>query len=219
MNNNQYPTHPLLHTSSSFNGYPVQVNYQPLMVNNLLIHERVLMKALSYHKRTCALRFELKFPKNFVLMDSRFISKFFDSLRVRIKLDLVNKNRRTGRNDKCYLSYIWVYELSSKGEWHFHVIIFLNHDIYNCFGSLKRTEGNMYSRVRASWASAINLSFDEVSGLIHIPNNAAYKINVNSEYYEQQVHDVLYRLSYFAKTKTKPYGEGSGTRFFGYSAL
>lgn len=219
MNNNQYPTHTLLHASSSYNGYPVQVKYQPLMVNNLLIHERVLMKALSDHKRTCALRFELNFPKNYLLVYSRFISKFFDSLRVRIKLDLASKNRRSGRNDKCYLFYIWVYELSSKGEWHFHVVIFLNHDIYNCFGSLKATEGNMFSRIRASWASAINLSFDGVSGLIHIPKNAVYKINVNSEDYEQQVHDVLYRLSYFAKVQTKPFGEGGSNRFFGYSAL
>jgi len=219
MNINQYPRHTQLHTSSSFNGYPVQVNYQPLMVNNLLIHERVLMKALSHYKRTTALRFELKFPKNYPFIDDGFISKFFDSLRVRIKIDLANKNRRTGRNHKYYFSYIWVYELSSKGEWHFHVVIFLNHDIYNCFGSLKSTEGNMFSRIRAAWASAINLSFDDVSGLIHIPNNAVYKVNANSEDYEQQVHDVLYRLSYFAKIQTKQYGVGMRNRFFGYSAL
>jgi len=84
MNNNQYPTHTQLHTSSSFNGYPIQDKYLPLMANNLLIHELVLMKALSYHKRTCALRFELKFPKNYPLLNVRFISKFFDSLRVRV---------------------------------------------------------------------------------------------------------------------------------------
>ena len=118
MYNNQYPTHTLLHTSSSFNGYRVQDKYQPLMLNNLLIHERVLMKALSNHKRICALRFELKFPKDYPSIDDRFVSRFFDSLRVRVKIDVSNKNKRTGRNDECYLSYIWVYELSSKGEWH-----------------------------------------------------------------------------------------------------
>lgn len=219
MNNNQYPTHTQLHTSSSFNAYPIQDKYLPLMANNLLIHERVLMKALSYHKRTCALRFELKFPKGYSFIDSRFISKFFDSLRVRIKIDLANKNRRTGRNDKCALSYIWVFELSSKGEWHFHVIIFLNHDLYNCFGSLKSTGGNMFSRIRAAWASALNLSFDGVSGLIHIPDNAVYKININAENYVQQAQDILYRLSYFAKIETKPFGAGTRNRFFGYSAL
>jgi len=219
MNNNQYPTHTQLHTSSLFNGYPVQVKYQPLMVNNLLIHECVVMKAMSHHKRTCALRFELKLPANYLTTGNRIISKFFDSLNVRIKSDLLKKNQRTEKNYKCKLSYLWVCELSSSMNWHFHVMIFLNHDVYNCFGSLKATEGNMFSRIKSAWASALGLKFEELAGLVHIPDNAIYKLDSNSDNYLQQLDNVLYRLSYFAKTHTKPFGQGSNSRFFGYSQL
>ena len=217
MKNQNYPTHSELHTSPYFNGYPVQIKYQPLMVNNLLIHEQVLMKALSHHKRTCAMRFELKYPKGYTNRDSHTISRFVDSLRGRINTDLAKKNKRTGRNDACVLSYIWVLERSEAMGWHYHVVIFVNRDIYFRVGNIRNTEGNMYSRIRASWASSLGLSYEKSSGLVHIPKNAVYKINMNSKDYHQQVADVLYRLSYFAKVDTKPYGEDEYNRFLGYS--
>lgn len=219
MNTSQCPTHTPLHTSSSFNGYPVQNKYQPLMESNLQINELVLMKALSYHKRTCALRFDLKLPLNCSHREDKLISKFFDSLRARIKTDIGNKNIGGGRNKKCTLSYLWVNEVSRSLSSHFHVVIFLNLDIYNCFGSLTTTKGNMFSRIKAAWASALGLAFEEASGLIHVPDNAIYKININADNYVQQVQNILYRLSYFAKVQTKPFGEGSYNRFLGYSSL
>lgn len=218
MNNNKTPTHTALHTSAYFNGYSVQDKYQPLMVSNLLVHEQVVMNALSHHKRTCCMRLELKFPRNSNLMSNYIISKFFDSLRVRLKLDLINKNNRTGKNHKCKLSYIWVCEQSKSQGWHFHVMIFVNNDVYNCLGSIKATNGNMFSRIRAAWASAIGLSFDDASGLIHVPNNPIYKVNSSANNFKQELNDVLYRLSYFAKVETKPYGQRNGYRLLGYSS-
>ncbi|GAA6205391.1 inovirus Gp2 family protein [Thalassotalea sp. SU-HH00458] len=218
MKDNQYLPHLELHTSEYFNGYPVQVKYQPLIMNYLLINEQVLMKALSHHKRTCAMRFELKYPKGWDIQHYA-ISRFIDSLRVRIKSDLARKNKHTGRNDTCILSYIWTLERSSSLGWHYHVVIFVNRDIYFRVGNLLNTEGNMYSRIRAAWASALGLSFEKSSGLVHIPNNAVYKIKTNDDNYHQQVQDVLYRLSYFAKVDTKQFGDGVGNRCFGYSAL
>ena len=219
MKHQNFPTHSELHTSSYFNGYPVQVHYQPLIVRNLLIHEQVLMKALSHHKRTCAIRFELKFPKGYTNRDSHAISRFVDSLRGRIKTDLAKKNKRTGKNNTCVLSYIWVLERSEALGWHYHVVIFVNRDVYFRVGSINNTEGNMYSRIRAAWASAIGLSYEGCAGLVHIPKNAVYKINTNSIAYHQQVNDILYRLSYFAKVDTKPFGEGEYNRLLGYSSL
>ncbi|AAZ27404.1 inovirus Gp2 family protein [Colwellia psychrerythraea] len=213
------PTHSTLHTEPYFNGYPIQDKYQPLIVNNLLVHEKVLMKALSHHKRTSAFRFELKFPRNKQYIVNHAISKFFDSLRVRIKSDIANKNKRLDKKYECKLSYVWVCEYSTSINWHFHVVIFLNRDVYNCFGRLKANEGNMYSRIRAAWASAIGVSFDAALGLVHLPDNDVYDVNTNADNYEQQLEDILYRLSYFAKVQTKPYGQGGDNRFFGYSSL
>ena len=217
--NNYIPTHSDLHTSSYFNGYRVQDKYKPLLVNNLLVHERVLMKALYHHKRTSAFRFELKFPRDKQYSVNHTITKFFDSLRARIKSDLVNKNKRTDKNYDCKLSYVWVCEHSTSINWHFHVVIFLNRDVYNCFGKIKANEGNMYSRIRAAWASAIGVSFDASVGLVHLPNNPIYDVNINDDNYNLQVEKILYRLSYFAKVETKPYRQGRGNRLFGYSHL
>lgn len=77
----------------------------------------------------------------------------------------------------------------------------------------------MYSRIRAAWASALGLSFEKSSGLVHVPENAVYTINTNSENYQQQVNDILYRISYFAKVDTKPFGGGGYNRLLGYSSL
>ncbi len=214
-----YPKHTELHTSPYFNGYPVQDKYQPLMVSYLQVHEQVLMRALTECPRVCVLRFELKIPINTIMHSDLLITKFIDSLRYRVKSDLAKKNNRTGRSTKCQLRYIWVKELSKSHGWHYHLVIFLNHDVYNCFGSLNASSGNMFARIRASWASALGVNYEGVSGLIHIPNNAVYKVDVNAINGVEQIHDVLYRLSYFAKVQTKPFGSSSSNRFFGYSIL
>jgi hypothetical protein len=76
----------------------------------------------------------------------------------------------------------------------------------------------MYNRILFSWASALGFSVDGAMGLVHIPENPVYKLDRSSVTINEDIHSVLYRLSYLAKLKTKPYGISSGGRFFGTSS-
>jgi hypothetical protein len=203
-------------SSSNFNGYPVLSMRGGLVENMLIGNEEVLVKALSSHKRVAVMRFELKFPLGYTGCTD-IISKFFDSLRYRVKNDLANKTEIRGRVIYSDIGYVWVKEFSSSHGWHYHVALFLNYDVYNCFGLINGDNMNMYNRILFAWAGALGCSVDEARGLVHIPENAVYKLDRSSLSVNEDIHAVLYRLSYLAKLKTKPYKTGSSIRFYGTS--
>lgn len=203
--------------SPSFNGYPVLSKYGGLVENILIGNEEVLVQAGKSHNRVAVMRFELKFPTGYV-GDIEIISKFFDSLRYRLKNDLVKKTKSRGRTVKSDLGYVWVKEVSGQHGWHYHVAIFLNYDVYNYFGIINSSNINMYNRILFSWAGALGFSVGDTKGLVHIPENPVYKLDRGSMDVSEGIHSVLCRLSYFAKLATKPYGIGSGGRFFGTSS-
>jgi len=204
--------------SQVFNGYKVQSQKGDLIENILIKNEQVLAQMLQHHKRIAAFRFELKFPSGY-RGDVDIISKFFDSLRERLKSDLRVKTRKKKRTVNSELGYVWVKEVSANHGWHYHVVMFLNHDVYNCFGMINGPNTNMYSRILSSWASAIGITPMSAIGLVHVSKNPVYKLDVNSESIVDDMHVVLHRISYFAKVKTKPYGGGQYNRFFGTSKI
>jgi hypothetical protein len=202
--------------SPNFNGYPVLSQHGVLVENILIGNEEVLAQAFRNHNRVVVMRFELKFPKGYQ-GSTEIISKFFDSFRYKLKNDLVKKTESRGRTVHSEIGYVWVKELSASHGWHYHVAIFLNYDVYNYFGIINSSNMNMYNRILYSWASALGYSVDNARGLVHIPEKPVYKLDRNSITINEDIHSVLYRLSYLAKLKTKPYNTGSRVRFFGTS--
>jgi hypothetical protein len=203
--------------SLSFNGYPVLSEHGELVENILNGNEEVLAQACGKHKRVAVMRFELKFPAGYT-GNVEIISKFFDSLRYRLKNDLSKKSESRGRTVKSDLGYVWVKEVSGLHGWHYHVAVFLNYDVYNYFGIINSSNMNMYNRILFSWAGALGFSVDRTRGLVHIPKNPVYKLDRSSMTLNEDIHRVLYRLSYLAKLATKPYGVSSGGRYFGTSS-
>lgn len=203
-------------SSSNFNGYPVLSQHGVLVENILIGNEEVLVQALRNHNRIVVMRFELKFPVGYT-GSTDIISKFFDSLRYRLKNDLKKKSRIRGRTIHSEIGYVWVKELSSNHGWHYHVALFLNYDVYNCFGLINGNNINMYNRILFAWASALGCQVDDARGLVHIPQNPVYKLDRCSLTINEDIQAVLYRLSYLAKLKTKPYETGSRMRFYGTS--
>lgn len=202
--------------SPCFNGYPVLSQQGELVENILIGNEEVLVKTIKVHSRVAVMRFELKFPAGYT-GDIEIISKFFDSLRYRLKNDLAKKTKSRGRTVKSDLGYVWVKELSSNRGWHYHVALFLNYDTYNYFGIIGSNNANMFNRIFFSWAGALGFSAESTKGLVHISKNPVYKLDRNSMTINEDIHSVLYRLSYLAKLATKPYGVSSGGRFYGTS--
>lgn len=203
-------------SSSNFNGYPVLSQHGVLVENILIGNEEVLAQAFKSHNRIAVMRFELKFPVGYIGC-TEVISKFFDSLRYRLKNDLVKKTESRGRTVQSDIGYVWVKELSGSHGWHYHVALLLNYDVYNCFGLINGNNINMFNRILFAWAGAIGYSVNDARGLVHIPQNPVYKLDRCSLTANEDIQAVLYRLSYLAKLKTKPYKTGSRKRFYGTS--
>lgn len=192
------------------------------MIENYLckIHQKLKIAVMDY-TRTSIMRFDLRFPLEAkARTDHHAITRFFDSLRVRIRNDQAKKNKKGQRVHHCNLDYIWVREKDTSEHYHYHVAIILNYDVYFKLGKIQTKETmerdlvsgkvrqeNMYSRIRDAWASALGIEAEKALGLIQVPENATYKIDRNADDADEQFRKVFYRLSYFAKANTKVFGD------------
>ena len=202
---------------------------------NELILDRLIAttnKAIDEYARTMAVRIDLRLPSNSCFhnrakvntpshnlkLDHAVISRFIDSLKSQIREDLKRKRNDGRRVHSCRVRYCWVRELGSKSEkHHYHLILFFNKDTYAHLGNLKSTffDKNLITKIRKAWASALNGDYDECAGLVFVPKNPIYYLNRNNAFSTEVHSDLIYRVSYLAKDKTKPYGDGY--RCFGCS--
>lgn len=191
-----------------------------------------LYRSISIYPRLMVLRFDLHLPYipepndlmggdspcHFLRCDNEVISRFFSSLRAKIHYSLQRKRNNGKRVHPCDPKYIWVREFGGNGKSHYHVALLVNKDVYAYPGHYGYY-GNMDSLVnliRSAWASALGGDYEDGFNLVYFPTNPYYHLNVNDYHgFDSLVNDVLYRLSYFSKDITKPYGDGY--RCIGYS--
>ncbi len=204
-----------LSSQDTYNDYPIQTHCGALAINYLERIDKTLVYALLEHARTFVIRVDLRLPANKINDKTNVISKFFDSLKAQIRADLLKKEKGGIRVHPCTLRYIWVKEKDTSINNHYHVLLLLNHDTYHTLGDFKAEEGNMAARIKKAWTSALNIDFGECVRLVYFPRNPTYSINANSKDAPQDINSVIHRTSYFAKVKTKSYGDGK--RSFGCS--
>lgn len=205
-----------VHEGSKFNG-------NPLLPNNDYIEEYlwsiddVIKNALCQYPRVMVIRFDLHLPSKINCIDipdefdSTVISKFFDSLKAKIDANINHRLTQGKRVHPCKLRYVWVKEICSANQPHYHVAIFLNNDTYNSLGNYNVNDGsNTYSRIIEAWASALGRECYQVNNLVHFPmNRPIYYLDRYSLEFEDTYEQLFKRLSYFAKIQTKSYGHGS----------
>lgn len=201
-----------------------------LIANYLEDVSELLDDTVTDYARSIVLRFDLCIPNFLSHVDSAVISRFISAMKSRLSAD-AEKRRRSGvRIYPCEPRFVWVKEQCHSSAPHYHVAMTLNNDAYFTLGAIRprwevelmangdygvEQRRNMVDRIREAWASALGVSSAEAVGLVHIPENPVYKIDRNSPEVFEQYACVFYRLSYFAKADTKPYGDGS--RHFGCS--
>lgn len=97
------------------------------------------------------------------------------------------------------------------------MLLLLNKDAYAFLGKLKsnKNDNNLIMKIRKAWGSALCCTYETSGQLVYVPENPCYYLDGNSSKFEGVYRDVLYRSSYLAKDKTKPYGDGY--RSFGCS--
>lgn len=81
---------------------------------------------------------------------------------------------------------------------------------------LWRRGTGLASLIREAWLSALQLGpYPEYRTLVHIPDNPLYYLDANATDYRAVYDKLTFRLSYFAKERTKSYSRDE--RSFGCS--
>ncbi|MBF4332576.1 inovirus Gp2 family protein, partial [Vibrio anguillarum] len=107
---------------------PVIKEHGPLCKEYLIAIKDVLDVSLAEYNRVYVQRIDLRYPGYYENYNCGDISRFFSSLKEKIKYDLKTKNKI----GKCNLRYVWVREQLSSENPHYHVALLLNKDVYFC---------------------------------------------------------------------------------------
>lgn len=183
-------------------GYRYNAEYQAINFNTII-------KAVSTYPRLMALRFDLRFPlvDTSVESDSRVITRFIASLKAKIRADLRRKEKAWNRKLSCELNYVWVREYGGEnGRKHYHLLIFLNKDIYYSLGDYRARTGNLCAMIKQAWCSATRLTHPDFFSLVNF--GRVFYLDRNSAEIGWQINQVAECANYLAKNVTKRYGDG-----------
>lgn len=178
---------------------------------------RVITQATTQHPRTMAVRVDLRLPDNHFNIRTGLLSRFIESLDAKIEARYRKKIKQGIRSYPCHLRYAWVREVGEVNEKsHYHLVLFVNKDTFNGLGGYGEEGTGLASLIREAWLSALQLSTcPEYRALVHIPDNPLYYLDVNATDYKTVYDRLTFRLSYFAKERTKAYSPDE--RSFGCS--
>jgi uncharacterized ubiquitin-like protein YukD len=192
--------------------------HSPLAESNELYLSQLkalLDKSTVDSTRSIAFRFDLRFPAGYKGDVKKVITKFFESLKAKIKAKEAKTQREGKRVYPSNLKYAWVRENDGADNDHFHVVIILNKDAFSVLGNFKSTNANTAQRVKKAWCSALSYKEENSDGLVHYAKKGVYILDKNALSFNTTYCDLYYRISYFAKNRTKVYG--TGKRSFGCS--
>ncbi|MNJ21300.1 hypothetical protein D3C77_156480 [compost metagenome] len=197
-----------------YRGQPIQVNKGPFVRSYLRRLDWTVCRALDEYSRVFAFRFDLRFPAAVDLPDytNKVTDRFLESFKAKIKHNRLKAGSSGKYIHDTKVRYVWTREIGCLGRPHYHFLILLNRDAFHRLGKFESGRDNIFNRLVEAWASALRLSVDEVSGLVHIPDNPTYHLHRDDELGQQEL---FYRASYLCKAATKVYGDGQ--HGFGYS--
>ena len=175
----------------------------------------LLDKSTEESTRTIAFRFDLRFPVDYKDDAEKVITKFFESLKAQLKAKEAKTLREGKRVYPSRLRYAWVRENDGAKHDHFHIVIILNKDAFSVLGNFKSTNANTAQRIKKAWCSALSCKDEKSEGLVHYAKKGVYILDKNALSFNTTYSDLYYRISYFAKKRTKVYGRG--VRSFGCS--
>ena len=184
---------------------------QPLFIHQLAIMEQVISKTVCDHKRTFAVRVDLRLPKGEADSSNKVLKRFFASLKAQIKSHEARKQKAGGLVHKTNLRYIWAREHNHSLHHHYHIVLFFNKDQFSTLGNFESEKVNLFNRIVTAWASALSKPFEEIKCLVHIPKTPYYILDANSFQFTKQFNALFHRVSHFAKVRTKQFGEGHRT--------
>lgn len=192
----------------SYEGFDVLQQYAPLVNEYLSRALCVTRLALLKHPRTFAFRVDLRFPADQVMSEAQTnkpMERFFASLRAKIHQNRKSRIEEAGYAHNTVVSYIWCREIGEHGVPHYHLAILLNWDAFCALGTFKIGRENLFNLMVEAWGSALKLPVEDLDGLVHIPDNHAYKLTSDDR---DAFNDFFCRVSYLCKAETKHFGDG-----------
>ncbi|CNK41053.1 MULTISPECIES: inovirus Gp2 family protein [Enterobacteriaceae] len=197
-------------------------------LRNLL---RVIDHALQEHASITVVRVDLHLPEYADTGDSitcdpnlnpGLISRFIASLNAKIDARRKSTQKRGKRTYHTDLTYLWCRETGdNQPEWgvrksHYHLALFVNTDAWHSLGSYGEKGTGLASLIQAAWLSALRMSeYTECRSLIHFPEHPLHYLDSQKADFKQQYDHLTFRLSYFAKERSKSYSREE--RSFGCS--
>lgn len=213
--------------ATSFKNFPlITPRYQgdfEFIEEYLQTNINVMNNALHTHARTLAVRVDLHLPRQtsgaaLNAFQEAYITRFIKSLKSKIENHIARTRREGKRAHDSAVKYIWVCEQGDIGEDHYHLVLFFNNDTFRHPG-IKRTgqsPSNLINIIIGAWSGALKIDLDNAWDLVTIPPGASYLLR-NTSIPDQAYCDLFERLSYFAKVKSKAYGENRNS--YGSSRL
>lgn len=173
----------------------------PLIREYLEILYRVVHCAWSEYPRTWAVRVDLRFPKHGDYFNAdACITRFINSLKQKVRHDRSRAAANNLRFHDSKVRYVWAREFGMDGKPHYHVLLLFNRDAYHSLGRFDSPQENMYQRITAAWASALDIGYDAAKGLPEFAGNQ----ETNGTLWTV-LPSVFYRASYLCKVQTKEY--------------
>ncbi|WP_337236679.1 inovirus Gp2 family protein [Proteus faecis] len=178
---------------------------------NLEIKDKIIKtmgSVLEQSSRVFIVRIDLRFPlKVKHKKDSRVISRFFESLKSKLKAKEKRNKKDKKRIYPNKLKYVWVREVGPVNKHqHYHCVLFFNKDTFFSLGNFENTY-NLYSMINSAWFSAIGIN-KVTSGLVHyVPFEIKYLNKKEPEFKEKKDKWINF-LTYLAKDFSKPYKDG-----------
>lgn len=168
---------------------------------------RVIGNATAQHPRTMAVRVDLRLPDDHFNCRASIISRFTESLDAKIEARYRSKVRQGIRSYPCHLRYAWVREVGEVNQKsHYHMVLFVNKDTFNGLGGYGEDGTGLASMIQQAWLSALQLSYQpESRTLVHFPESPLYYLDINATNNQTTYDQLTFRLSYFAKERTKSY--------------
>ncbi|OJB84829.1 hypothetical protein A9Q62_14460 [Yersinia ruckeri] len=197
--------------------------YGELWAHHVEKIETTVKKALCAHPRTFALRVDLHLPDydadRFTGIDSAVITRFFESLKAKVRADRIRKRNGGGRDHQSEVRYVWTREFEQSGvKPHYHVLILLNKDVYHSLGNYQSNDGTLALMLQQAWYSALGFACPEIPErrtLVYFPDRPHYWLDTRSDNFEKVYTDVMFRARYMAKVRSKR--NDDGYRSFGCS--
>ncbi len=172
------------------------------------ILDTVLEKAVKSHRRTFAVRVDLRLGNIDPLFGyTDLMKRFIASLNSQIKAQQQRKAREGKRVRPNVLRYIWVKEQATAEQPHYHLILLLNRDVYHCLGDFDSPKSLAF-KIQKAWASALGYDVDEVCRLVHFPKNGTCELDANAVDFDDDYERFYQRAKYLCKEYSKRWVKG-----------